>query len=113
MERSERLLVQVLKMLVNLESFKWDRWWPVINQGSRLFDNRGEFEEGSGPIYEEDIWTALRDHTQVRRILAAQLGDPRLGPLDTMPLPIGDCTVSSSYACLRSLIIIDFHPVDW
>jgi len=71
-ERSERLLIQALKMLVNLESFKWDRWVPVINQRDGLFSCQGKSDD-SGPIYEEDIWTALRDHAQVRRISVVDL----------------------------------------
>ena len=75
-ERSERLLIQALKILVNLESFKWDRWVPVVNQGDGLFSCQGYFDDAqlSGPIYEEDIWTALRDYTQVRRIRVVDLG---------------------------------------
>jgi len=44
-ESSEKLLIQALKMLVNLESFKWDLWWSVINQGSGLV-SQGELKEG-------------------------------------------------------------------
>ena len=98
-ERSEQLLIQALKVLVNLESFKWDRWWPVINQGSGHFISQDEFEDGEGsrPIYEEDIWTTLRDHTQVRRIWAIDLGKSDTIVLN--PRYIFDSTVGSSFAC--------------
>jgi hypothetical protein len=74
-EKSEKLLIQALKKMVNLESFKWDRWVPMINQGVAVWERGGLPKEGAGlEVYEEDIWTTLRDYTQVKRIDVVDLG---------------------------------------
>ncbi|PPQ65916.1 hypothetical protein CVT24_011249 [Panaeolus cyanescens] len=77
-ERSERLLIAALRHMVNLESFRWDRWVPVINKGEELLSCRHESAQGATGVfvelYQEDVWTALRDYTQVKRLWVVDLG---------------------------------------
>ncbi|KDR66411.1 hypothetical protein GALMADRAFT_80837 [Galerina marginata CBS 339.88] len=71
-ENSERLLLRALQKMVNLDSFTWDRWMPFINQGEEVFHYSEE--EGIPPVYREDIWTALRDYTQVKILEVVDFG---------------------------------------
>ncbi|CAA7263372.1 unnamed protein product [Cyclocybe aegerita] len=69
-EKSERLLLSAIHKMVNLESFTWDRWVPVVNQGEEVQESR----EVQPATYSEDIWTALRDHAQIKRLNVVDLG---------------------------------------
>jgi len=75
-EESERLLIQALRVLINLESFTWDRKVPLINEGQEVLPLFGLGSSGDAPpeVYSEDIWTALRDHTQVKKLIVMDLG---------------------------------------
>ncbi|KAJ3489148.1 hypothetical protein NLJ89_g11554 [Agrocybe chaxingu] len=68
-EKSEHLLISAIYKMVNLESFIWDRWVPVINQGGEVPES-GAAEGGDEHLarHMEDIWTALRDHAQIKRL---------------------------------------------
>jgi hypothetical protein len=85
---SELLLIRAIHNLVKLDSFTWDRWVPVINQGD---DIKGSRDNGRAEQYREDIWTALRDCTQLRRLKVVDLG--RKECCFTDPRPIFDSTV--------------------
>ncbi|EDR12127.1 uncharacterized protein LACBIDRAFT_323175 [Laccaria bicolor S238N-H82] len=75
-EESERLLIQALRVLINLESFTWDRKVPLINVGQEVLPLFGLVPSGDVPpqVYSEDVWTALRDRTQVKKLIVTDLG---------------------------------------
>ncbi|KAF8953331.1 hypothetical protein BDZ97DRAFT_612767 [Flammula alnicola] len=91
-EHSERLLIQAIQSLVNLESFTWDHWVPEINQGEEVLRDAGEGDNDE-PLetYSEDVWTALRDHTQLKRLKVVDLG--RKDTRSPDPRPIFDSTI--------------------
>lgn len=95
---SEGLLIRAIHNMVNLDSFTWDRWVPVINQGD---DIKGSRDNGHAEQYREDIWTALRDCTQIKRLKVADLG--RRECCFTDPRPIFDSTVRI-YFQLQSVV---------
>ncbi|KDR78443.1 hypothetical protein GALMADRAFT_64396 [Galerina marginata CBS 339.88] len=76
-EASERLLIQALYAMINLENFNWDRWVPVINVGHEVLGAENDNTKDADTVpetYQEDIWTALRDYTQIRRLTVVDLG---------------------------------------
>ncbi|KAF9461100.1 hypothetical protein BDZ94DRAFT_858896 [Collybia nuda] len=101
-EKSERLLIKALHTLVNLERFTWDRWVPVINQGAEIPQILVESEEGRVPgSYQEDVWTALRDHTQIQKLKVVDLG--RRETVAPDPRSIYESTIFS----IRNLTHVD------
>jgi hypothetical protein len=87
-EESERLLIQALRVLINLESFTWDRKVPLINEGREVLPLFGLGSSGDAPpeVYSEDVWTALRDHTQVKKLIVMDLGRNQLMPENALSI---------------------------
>jgi len=56
LEYCERLLIQAIRVMVNLETFSWTRWPPFI---------RGSMSPSDGRASEEDIWIAIKNHTKL------------------------------------------------
>ncbi|KAJ8515645.1 hypothetical protein ONZ45_g6939 [Pleurotus djamor] len=67
LEQSEKLLTQALRGMVNLESFTWDRWAPVVV---------AQDDEGVN----EDVWTVLKNKAQLRKLTVYDLRDDLLFP---------------------------------
>ena len=40
-ERSEKLLIRAIHVMINLDSFNWDRWVPVVNVSDTLAMDEG------------------------------------------------------------------------
>ncbi|KAF9484284.1 hypothetical protein BDN70DRAFT_872780 [Pholiota conissans] len=99
---SEGLLIRAIHNMVNLASFTWDRWVPVINQGDDVTRSRGREYGNHTEQYREDIWTVLRDRTQLRRLKVVDLG--RRNACFTDPRPIFDSTLFT----LGNLTHLDF-----
>ncbi|KAF8905931.1 hypothetical protein CPB84DRAFT_533566 [Gymnopilus junonius] len=107
-EHSEHLLIQALTSMVNLESFTWDRGQvPLIHEGEEMSrlptaaDDRDAVPDTY--IYREDIWTVLRDYTQLRRLKVVDQG--RVGSAYTDSRPIFNSTMFT----LRNLTHLDFQ----
>jgi len=77
-EQSERLLIQALRVLINLDSFGWHRKAPLINEGQEVLPSFGLQSSTSSDappeVYSEDVWTALRNRTQVKKLIVMNLG---------------------------------------
>jgi hypothetical protein len=73
-EGSERLLIKAIRVMVNLESFMWDWCVPFINVGEKVSEREHVGEDHDPETYQEDMWTTLRDHTQLRKIHVLDLG---------------------------------------
>ncbi|KAJ8507857.1 hypothetical protein ONZ45_g9813 [Pleurotus djamor] len=59
LEEAERLLIQALRFMVNLEGFDWQHTIPLLSSGN---PDPGECSQS------EDVWTNLRDFTQIKNI---------------------------------------------
>ncbi|KAJ8516638.1 hypothetical protein ONZ45_g6054 [Pleurotus djamor] len=59
LEEAERLLIQALRFMVNLESFDWQHTIPLITSGN---PDSGECSQSG------DVWTNLRDFTQIKNL---------------------------------------------
>ncbi|KAJ8507012.1 hypothetical protein ONZ45_g10582 [Pleurotus djamor] len=64
LEESETLLINAVRLMLNLQTFIWDRWVPVVN-----------VRRADELIVGEDIWTTLRDHTQLKELDVVDLGE--------------------------------------
>ncbi|KAF9045187.1 hypothetical protein BJ165DRAFT_1475963 [Panaeolus papilionaceus] len=113
-EHSERLLISALHHMVNLECFRWDRWVPVINKGDELLSCRQESAQGSGGVfvelYQEDIWTALRDYTPVKKLWVVDLG--RFEKLFDECKPIYESTIFTLSNLTHLTLKIYYSPSD-
>jgi hypothetical protein len=87
---SELLLMQAIRLMVNLESFTWDRWVPEINHGEeKQTTERQLYYE----TYREDIWTALRGNAKLTKLTVVDLGRAVLRPTD---IPVDVRSIFSS-----------------
>lgn len=87
---SEQLLMRAIHLMVNLESFTWDRWVPEINHGEEIQTiERQLYSE----TYREDIWTTLRGNANLRKLTAVDLGRAILRPTD---IPVDVRSIFSS-----------------
>ncbi|EDR12618.1 uncharacterized protein LACBIDRAFT_311211 [Laccaria bicolor S238N-H82] len=105
-EQSERLLIQALRVLVNLESFGWHRVAPLISEGQKVLPSIGLQSSTSSDappeVYSEDVWTALRNHTQVKKLIVMNIGRGQ------MVIPASTWSVfDSSMYTLRSLTHVE------
>ena len=112
-EESERLLIQALRVLINLESFTWDRNVPLINEGQEVLPLFGLGSSGDArpEVYSEDIWTTLRDHTQVKKLIVMDLG--RNQAISGNALSIFDSSVRVpifSFWVYAKTISVDVYP---
>ncbi|KAJ8507932.1 hypothetical protein ONZ45_g9731 [Pleurotus djamor] len=65
LEASENLLIEAVRRMVNLKTFIWDRWVPLVN---------AQKVDEQDAIVGEDIWTTLRDYTQLKELTIVDLG---------------------------------------
>ena len=84
-EKSERLLIQALRVLVNLESFGWHQHQdPLINEGQKVplsFGLQSSTSSDAPPeVYSEDVWTVLRKHTQVKKLIVINIVQRQMIP---------------------------------
>ena len=99
-KQSERLLVQALCVLVNLESFGWHRKAPLINEGQEVPPSFGLQSSTSGDAPGVDVWTALRNHTQVKKLIVMNIGQHRTIPVSTLSLFDSSVRVPISLFCV-------------
>ena len=101
-KQSERLLVQALCVLVNLESFGWHRKAPLINEGQKVPPSFGlqSSTSGDAPPGVLDVWTALRNHTQAKKLIVMNIGRHQTIPASTLSLFDSSVRVPISLFCV-------------
>ncbi|KIM41207.1 hypothetical protein M413DRAFT_144468 [Hebeloma cylindrosporum] len=108
---SEQLLMKAIRLMVNLESFTWDRWVPEVNQGEEIqaAEYQLHYETHRG-----DIWTALRASAKLERLTVVDLGRAILRPTN---IPVDVRSIfSSTIFTLSNLTHLDlkmfYSPAD-
>lgn len=76
---SELLLMQAIRLMINLESFTWDRWVPEVNHGEEIQTTEHQLHYDT---YREDIWTVLRGNAKLTKLTVVDLGRAILRPTD-------------------------------
>jgi len=114
-EQSEKLLIQALRVLINLESFSWHRNAPLINEGQEVlpsFELPSPTSSDAPPeVYSEDVWTALRNHTKVKKLIVMSLGRNQTIPASTLSVFDGSVRVPISFFCVyKKTILADVYP---
>ena len=100
---SELLLMQAVRLMINLESFTWDRWVPEINHGEEIqTTERQRYYE----TYREDIWTALRGNANLRKLTVVDLGRAILRPTN-IPVDVRSIFSSTVSAEVHSYFLAD------
>jgi len=95
---SELRLMQAIRLMVNLESFTWDRWVPEVNHGEEIQTTEHHLHYET---YREDIWTALRGNANLKKLVVVDLGRAILRPTD-IPMDVR--------SIFSSTVSPDIHP---
>jgi hypothetical protein len=100
---SEQLLMRAIRLMVNLESFTWDRWVPEINHGEEIQTTECQLY---CETYREDVWTALRGNANLKKLTVVDLGRTILRPTD-IPVDVRSIFSSTVSADVHSYFLAD------
>jgi len=100
---SEQLLMRAIHLMVNLESFTWDRWVPEINHGEEIQTTERQLYYET---YREDIWTTLRGNANLKKLTVVDLGRAILRPTD-IPVDVRSIFSSTVSASVHSYFFAD------